>query len=275
MLTRCAQCKTTLKVREEAKGKRTRCPHCAAIFVAMENVEMKKEGFTPQEEVLDEEIPAEETREEMAPGWDMAEAPPDGDEEINDEAEEEDEVKILRREAAAEMSTAARTMLVALVLSIAALLLNIVPNVVRDAPRISQALNHEQPLKHLAPLFGACIGMVLFAILLLFVASAVRCQYNAGSRGLIITGIVMASILGLDLLFRLHPLAFFALKYAEDANRALDQTFGRDSDRSTVIINFFGIMFTTGIAAWANLLAAILAIRALLRNKVKRYYRRA
>lgn len=258
MLTICDSCKKKLAIKNEADGKKVRCPHCKAIFIAYECADM--EIAEPESKHPSLESAAKDTHVDNGESnWSFDE--PDRPKRRSPRAEN---VKEHRANAIAAMRPAANAMLAALVLSLVAVALRIVPRSFFFPEEFSRD-----------PLFacGAAGGVALYLLLFIFFGVATRRLYTAGSRGLIITGIVLGFLLVIDLAASMVPFLFSVLEFTRNPDKGMPGFTRADGHLHAAAMLVCPGAFFAGFALFVNLFAITRTISALSKEEVRQYYR--
>lgn len=263
MQTICTECNKQLLIKDEAKGKKARCPHCKAVFVADEYVEAVIVVEEPEPPAVDVEI--EDSKSDDDPNWSFGE--PVRSERVA--ARPPEDAKTLRAKAVSAMRSAAYMMLVAFILSFIAVLLKFGPSIVL----LLRAVQRNELRGDSAELAcGVSVGLFLYGLIFVFLGIATRNLFIAGSRGLIITGIVLSFLVMIDLLAWMLPIVFSVLEYIENPNKGFSGIWRPDGRLQDSAVHFCGMMFLAEMGMLAHLFAAIRSIFTLRREDVKRYY---
>jgi hypothetical protein len=265
MLTSCTECCTTLSVGDEAKGKKARCPHCKSVFVARPYIEPELVDEETEFPAMDVEIA--ESNEDA--NWSFGKPALLGD--IKPRATVDFETRHVK--ALAAMRSAANWMLAAFLLTTFQFILNVSATVYLWYLRIHDGLRNERLADLTEPLVGACLGILVLGLARFFVGLAVPKLYQAGSRGVIINGIVFDLLLMLEYLLALCPCIYSLYVLFVDPNPGdrFSREIGQGRVGTFALIIGVWSQFVL-IVAVVGLFAAIRAIYALRNKDVQNYY---
>lgn len=267
MLTQCTGCYKNLTVKDEALGKKARCPHCQSVFVAEPYVEPEIIEAEPEPPAVDVEIEESAGNSEGA-NWSFGKPAHVG----GIKPRPPMDLATRHVKAMAAMRSAANWMLVAFLLTLLEYFLNVSATAYLWYLRIQNVHRHQRVDDFTESLVGACCGVLVFGAARLFVGLAVPKLYRAGSRSVIITGIVFDLLLMFEYLISLVPCIFVLYGLYFDAGPALRFLLDRDGRIGVVAVTIGIWSQFVVIVALVGLFAAIRGIRALRHEDVKNYY---
>ncbi len=281
MIISCPHCRTKLKLPEEVEGKQVRCPSCKVVFVAnpeelQDAVQPGLPGSAPTSVTNPPPIPASSADDDAGQGYpigksraadhdDEDDAPPRRRRYSDDEDDRDDDEPRRRIERDDDLYASARgkTRIAGIAMMAAALfvLLNVAVNAVLS--QVAQGQVGAPPVAAQNPAafrIGQIVGVFCLALIFLpmigFTFWAGVCLVKLGSRGIIITGIVMNGLLLLILGGGLGLNLYVLMEGAMPVPIGLVLP--------TVVMN--------SISCLLNLAAAALTIIALVQRDVSEFY---